>query len=87
VINATVAMAPLNISPLPAPLTTAPAMNTPRLGSGSHTATVSRPSPANSVGIAAARSSRGAREPVSSWASAAIAKAVNDTAPASAREW
>jgi hypothetical protein len=87
VIDATVAMAPLNISPLPAPLTKAPAKKMPRLGCGSQTASVSRPSPASIVGIAAARSARGARAPLSNWASAAIANAANGTAPASAREW
>ncbi len=62
-------------------------MNTPRLGCGNHTATVSSASPASIVGIAAARSTRGTREPLTSWASAAAANATNGTAPASAREW
>ena len=48
------AVAPLNIIPAPAPTTTSPARRTQRLGCGSHTAIVNRPSPVSNVGMAAA---------------------------------
>jgi hypothetical protein len=86
VIEPAVAMAPLNMSPPAAPVTTAPATNTPRLGSGSQTASASRPNPASMAGIAGASRSRGERDSVTNCASAALAKVANEIAPASARD-
>ena len=82
----TVVMAPLNIRPDPAPTTTPPARKTPKLGEGSHTALVNRPSPTSSVGIAAASNWCVVREALSACARAAVAKTANATAPASASE-
>jgi hypothetical protein len=85
-ISETVAIAPLNIRPEPAPTTTSPARKRPKLGEGSHTVIVNRPRPASSAGIAAASNWCVVREAVSVCARAAVANTANETAPATACE-
>jgi hypothetical protein len=54
--SVTVSIAPLNISPAPTPATRSPPRKTPKLGDGTHTASVRSPMPASIVGMASARS-------------------------------
>ena len=51
-ISVTVSIAPLNISPAPTPATRSPARKIPKLGDGTHTASVSSPMPTSNAGIA-----------------------------------